>query len=79
LFNVDVLAQGNMKARDPEAINKAIKLDNAFDVNFRTEYLVSDAFSVFVELNNITANQYPAYLNYPVRGFQGMGGITWKF
>jgi hypothetical protein len=79
LFNVDVLAQGNMKARDPEAINKAIKLDNAFDVNFRTEYLVSDAFSVFVELNNITANQYPAYLNYPVRGFQAMGGVTWKF
>jgi hypothetical protein len=79
IFNVDVLAQGNMKAPDPEANNKAIKLDNAFDLNFRIEYLMSDSFSVFVELNNITANQYPAYLNYPVRGFQGLGGITWKF
>jgi hypothetical protein len=79
LFTVDVLSQGNMKARDPETANKTITLDNAFDVNFKTEYLVSDTFSVFVEFNNITGNKYPAFLNYPVRGFQAMAGVTWKF
>ena len=79
ILNVDVLAQGNMKAPDPEVVNKSITLDNAFDVNFRAEYLLSDSFSLFVELNNIIGNNYPVYLNYPVRGFQALGGFTWKF
>lgn len=78
IFNVDVIAQGNMKARDPETL-KAKTLDGAFDLNFRTEYLVSERFSVFVELNNIAGNKYPMFLNYPVRGFQGLGGLNWKF
>jgi hypothetical protein len=77
IFNVDVIMQGNMKALDPVKGKK--NLDAAFDLNFRTEYLVSDRFSVFLELNNITGNKYPMFLNYPVRGFQGLGGLTWKF
>jgi len=80
IFNLDVIAQGKMKAFNPDPeVLKTVKLKNAFDLNFRTEYLISDTFSVFVELNNITSSKYPVFLNYPVRGFQGMGGITWKF
>jgi hypothetical protein len=79
LFNVDLLTQGNIKARNPELPNAVIKLDNAFDLNFRTEYLYSDTLSAFIELNNITGNQYLVFLNYPVRGFQAMVGLTLKF
>jgi hypothetical protein len=78
IFNMDIIAQGNTKAFNPET-SKATSLDAAFDLNFRTEYLVSDRFSVFLELNNITGNKYPMFFNYPVRGFQGLGGLTWKF
>lgn len=78
IFNIDAIAQGNMKALNPETF-KTVKVKNAFDLNFRTEYLVSDSFSAFVELNNITSNKYPVFLNYPVRGFQAMVGVTWKF
>lgn len=78
VFNLDMIAQGNMKAYDPEN-EVTVKLDAAFDLNFRTEYLFSDTFSAFVDLNNITSNKYPMFLNYPVRGFQALAGITWKF
>jgi hypothetical protein len=54
-------------------------LDAAFDLSFKTEYLISDSFSAFVELNNIASQKYPLFYNYQARGFQAMGGITWKF
>jgi hypothetical protein len=78
LLSADIIAQGNMKAFDLQTLT-SIKLDPAFDLNFRTDYFVSKNFSVFVDLNNITSNKYPVFLNYPVRGFQVMGGITWSF
>lgn len=78
VLSADVIALGNIRARDPLSA-QTIKLDPAFDLNFRTEYFVSETFSVFVELNNITSNSYQVFLNYPVRGFQAMGGITWSF
>jgi hypothetical protein len=32
-----------------------------------------------VKGSNLLNNQYQLYLNYPVRGLQVMGGITWVF
>lgn len=78
IFNLDMIAQGGMKAWDWET-EEAIKLDAAFDLSFKTEYLISDSFSAFVDLNNIASNKYPIFYKYPTRGFQAMAGITWKF
>jgi hypothetical protein len=78
LLDVGVIAQGGMKALDPATL-ETVELDEALDVNVRTEYMLSDSFSIFVQLNNITSNKYPLFLNYPVRGFQGLGGLTWTF
>ena len=78
LFNLDIIAQGGMKAQEP-ITNKAVKLNAAFDLNFKTEYLFSQSFSAFIQLNNIASSKYPVFLYYPVRGFQIMGGITWSF
>jgi hypothetical protein len=79
IFNLDIIAQGNAKALLDQETLQSVKLDPAFDLSFKTEYLVSDKFSVFVELNNITSNKYALFLNYPVRGFQAMGGLTVRF
>lgn len=78
IFKMDLIAQGGMKALDP-VTDKMVKVSPAFDLNLRGEYLFSESFSFFLQFNNITANKYPIFLNYPVRGFQVMGGITWSF
>jgi len=78
LLDIGVIAQGGMKAQDPTTAD-VIELDPAFDLNMRAEYLLSRSFSIFAQFNNITSNEYPLYLNYPVRGFQGLGGLTWSF
>lgn len=82
LLEVNLIAQGGMKAYDvltDVASERIVTLDPAFDLNVRTEYLFSESFSIFAQFNNITSNQYPLFFNYPVRGFQGLGGITWSF
>ena len=78
LFTADLITQGGMRALDPVTDN-TVKLDAAFDLNFKAEYLFSKSFSAFLQFNNITSTKYPIFLHYPVRGFQIMGGITWSF
>jgi hypothetical protein len=78
LLNLDVIGQGGMKALDP-VTDQVVKLDGAMDLNAKAEYLFSDSFSIFVQFNNIAGNEYPVFLNYPVRGFQFLGGFTWSF
>lgn len=78
LISASLIAQGGMKAFDP-GTDATVKLDPAFDLNVRTEYLISDSFSIFAQFNNVTSNQYPVFFNYPVRGFQVLAGLTWSF
>jgi hypothetical protein len=82
LLDVNLIVQGGMKAYDPitdVVLEQIVELDPALDLNVRTEYLFSGSFSIFAEFNNITSNQYPLFFNYPVRGFQALGGLTWSF
>ncbi len=78
LFNLDFIGQGGMKAFD-QSLATTITIKPALDLNFKTNYFLSKQVSIFLKLNNILANKYEVYLNYPVRGFQAMGGITWTF
>jgi hypothetical protein len=78
LLKADLIVQGGMKAFDHET-QETVKLDGAFDLNARAEYLFSQSFSFFVELNNITSSKYPLFYHYPVRGLQVLGGVTWSF
>jgi hypothetical protein len=81
LLDVSLIAQGGAKAKDytTNGDYTVVALDPAVDLNARLEYLVSSKFSVFIQGNNLTSNQYPMFLNYPVRGLQVLGGITWTF
>jgi hypothetical protein len=78
VLTTDIMGLGNIRARDPQTL-VAVTLDPAFDLNFRAEYFVSKSFSVFLDVNNVIGNSYQVFLNYPVRAFQAMGGITWSF
>ncbi|MBK5278062.1 MAG: TonB-dependent receptor [Bacteroidia bacterium] len=78
LLNIDFIAQGGSKAFDSETL-KIVELSPALDLNVKVDYFVSKQFSVFLKLNNLLSTEYQVYLNYPVRGFQAMGGISWSF
>jgi hypothetical protein len=78
LFNVDMIVQGGAKAYNVD--NKTtVELDAAVDLNVKASYFLSKQFSLFLKGNNLLSNEYQLYLNYPVRGIQVMGGLTWVF
>lgn len=77
-LEAELITLGDIRARNPVTL-EVVKLHPALDLNFRTEYLISPGFSVFLRFNNITNNKYSTLLFYPVRGFQVMGGLTWSF
>lgn len=78
LLQIDLAAQGGAKALDVSS-NTTVTLNTAFDLNAKVSYLFSKQFSVFVKGSNLLSNDYQLYYNYPVRGLQVMGGITWVF
>lgn len=57
----------------------AKKLGFITDLNLGAEYLYSNKMSAFIQFNNFAAQRYKRWYNYPVQGFQVMGGVTFKF
>lgn len=49
------------------------------DVNLSVEYRYNSRVSAFIQFNNLAAQQYLRWMNYPVYGFQVMGGATFRF
>ena len=78
LLSADFIAQGGIKALDLDSKNM-ITLTAAADLNFKANYFVSRQFSIFLSFNNVLSSNYQLYWNYPVRGFQVMGGASWNF
>lgn len=78
LINADLMTQGGAKAFNVDS-GTVLTLDPAFDLNLRLNYFVSSQFSVFLKGSNLLANEYQLYLNYPVRGLQVLGGLTYVF
>ncbi|MBT8306930.1 MAG: TonB-dependent receptor, partial [Maribacter sp.] len=56
-----------------------LELDSYFDANAHAGYRVNDQLSIFVKAANIANNNYQRWANYPVQGFQLLGGVTYKF
>lgn len=56
-----------------------LTLESYFDLNAHIGYHFTEQFSAYVKANNITSNEYTSWVNYPVQGFQVLGGLTYKF
>ncbi|PBJ12161.1 TonB-dependent receptor [Flavobacterium sp. ACN6] len=56
-----------------------IILKSYFDANAHVGYKFSDRLTFFLKLNNIGNQAYEKWLNYPVQGFQVLGGANYKF
>jgi hypothetical protein len=49
------------------------------DANLGFEYRYNKRISAFVQFNNIANQKYMRWYNYPVYGFQVLGGVTFGF
>jgi len=78
LLEADFIAQGGAKALDLEK-KDLVSLTPAADLNIKASYFASKQFSVFFNFNNVLSSKYQIYMNYPVRGFQVLGGVSWSF
>lgn len=66
----------NIKEEDGQF---AQNLGFIYDIDLHFEYRYNTRISVFLDLNNLAHNRYNRWLNYPVYGFQVMGGCTFRF
>lgn len=75
-----VKAQGQMEI-DAELIGyiPVIDLKTIADLQLKADYKISNRFAVFAEGNNLVNGANLRWLNYPVRGIQVRGGVSFKF
>lgn len=57
----------------------AVKLGFIADANIGVEYRYNKRISAFLNFNNVAAQRYKRWYNYPTQGFQVMGGVTFRF
>lgn len=70
----------DMQVNTSLAANYApITLKSYFDANAHLGYKFSERLTFFLKLNNIGNQAYEKWLNYPVQGFQVLGGANYKF
>jgi len=70
----------DMQVNSGIAANYApITLKSYFDANAHLGYKFSERLTFFLKLNNIGNQAYEKWLNYPVQGFQVLGGANYKF
>jgi hypothetical protein len=88
IFNLDVTLETGRKALVFDStIAGVITENNQFaaplntfaDINLSTEYKFNKMITGFIQLNNIASQRYLRWYNYPLTGFQIMGGATFKF
>jgi outer membrane receptor protein involved in Fe transport len=62
-----------------EPITPNITLDSFLDANVQITYEITNQFGAFVKANNLANTSYNRWNNYPVQGFQILGGVSYKF
>ena len=81
--NLQVL--GGLKARGMGQIDtlptqaEVIKLPVVVDLQVNLEYQINSRFAVFANGSNLLNRNNLRWMNYPVRGIQGVGGLSFKF
>ena len=59
--------------------NQYDRLNGFVDFNLGVEYRYTKHLSAFINFNNITASRYLRWYNYPLQGFNVLGGFTYSF
>jgi predicted class III extradiol MEMO1 family dioxygenase len=57
----------------------AVKLQTIADFNLGVQYHYTKALSFFINLNNISSQQYQIWYQYPSQGINVLGGFSYAF
>lgn len=81
LFNAELYYIGSSFGKIYRGLGETaiVESDNIVDLNLKVDYRISEKFSTFVMLNNVLGKKYERFVNYPTKGFQAIGGITYTF
>jgi len=77
IFNLNSYMYGGILALETNGSEK--KLPTILDINLKVDYLFSQNFSAFLEVNNLLANKYQRYLYYSQKGINFLLGVTCSF
>jgi hypothetical protein len=77
-LNLEAHYIGNRVAYSPYSGQKVV-LKDIIDINFKTNYKISDRFSLYLYFFNILAQKYQIYYLYPVRSINIVGGVWFTF
>ena len=58
---------------------EVVKLPALVDLQLKIDYAVNPRLAIFAEGNNLLNRSNTRWLNYPVRGIQGLAGLSFKF
>ena len=84
-LQANIQVMGGLQARGFGVIQtkpvraEAVKLPALVDFQLKIDYAVNPRLSIFAEGNNLLNRSNTRWLNYPVRGIQGVGGLSFKF
>lgn len=75
----ELFGSGKRFALDVSPGTGTVDLDPYIDLNLGVNYQLKEQFSVWLSGTNLLNTQYQRYYQYPVQGWQLMGGITYRF
>lgn len=73
---VDLFALGGIYAQNPFDFNEVTKLPTIVDLNTKFDYLLTNQFTCFVQLNNLLNQNYQRFLFYPKQGLNFLVGVN---
>jgi hypothetical protein len=87
-FHLDLHGEGGRKAQVFDSTLAKVTIEDKkyikdlgliIDGNIGAEYRYTERISAFLQINNLAAQQYFRWYNYPVQALQIMGGVTVRF
>lgn len=78
--HLDILAMGVQKQRTGTGTQYSVNsIDAFYDLSAGIDFRFKSKLSAFVQANNMLGSRYQRWYNYPVYGFNIIGGITMIF
>ena len=78
LFKTDLFAWNGARYLTTKN-RQSERLKGAFDLNAGAEFKINQAFSAWLQFNNLFNNKYQRWNQYTVLGFQALGGVVYHF
>ena len=79
LFLGSAYGLGSLADTDANGLRRVRKTDTVVDINLRVDYQITPQFRIFALGQNLTAQKYQRFLNYPVRGLTAIAGLGYQF